>query len=306
MGGVPPVNHGITLGHADTALTSRASDFLSSGPADSRTLIAHVCQLPSMPPTIAEHMAITLFAGHRKFRRDDGGLWHLLGDAELHRLLHGDHDDSLRATPFIVVDLETTGGPFYSGHRITEVAAVLVQHGEVRTVFESLVNPERPIPPYVSRLTNIHWGLVKDAPTFRDICSQLLGELEGRIFVAHNANFDWRFLSAEVERATGRPLDGRRLCTVKLARKVLPQLRRRTLDFVSAHYAIENTARHRAGGDARATAQVLVRLLRDVERRGCSTWAELERLLGARTGRRKRRGRRPLAMPQPVTRDTTA
>ena len=296
----------VSLGNADTVLTSRASDFLSSGPADARTLIAHVCQLPTMPPQIAEHMAITLFAGHRKFRRDDGGLWHLLGDAELAHVVRNQPDDSLDDTPFIVVDLETTGGPFTSGHRITEIAAVLVERGETRTVFESLVNPERPIPPYISRLTNIHWGLVKDAPTFRDVCSQLLGELEGRVFVAHNASHDWRFLSSEVERATGRPLEGQRLCTVKLSKKLLPQLRRRSLDYVSAHYGVENTARHRAGGDARATAQVLVRLLRDLERRGCSTWTDLEHLMGIRTGRRKRRGRRPPAMPHPVTRDTTA
>jgi DNA polymerase-3 subunit epsilon len=300
------MNQGITLGVADTVLTTRASDFLSSGPADARTLIAHVCQLPAMPPQIAEHMAITLFAGHRKFRRDDGGFWHVLGDADVGRLGRGEPDDSLDTMPFIVVDLETTGGLFTSGHRITEIAAVLVQRGETRTVFESLVNPERPIPPYISRLTNIHWGMVKDAPTFRDICSQLLGELEGRVFVAHNASHDWRFLSSEVQRATGRPLEGQRLCTVKLSKKLLPQLRRRSLDYVSAHFAVENSARHRAGGDARATAQVLVRLLRDVQRRGCATWTELEHLMGIRTGRRKRRGRRPPAMPQPVTRDTTA
>src|SRR5689334_4396032 len=129
------MNQAITLGQSDTVLTTRASDFLSSGPADARTLIAHVCQLPGMPPTIAEHMAITLFAGHRRFRRDDAGLWHVLGDSELDRLFGGEADDSLEATPFVVVDLETTGGPFSSGHRITEVAAVLVHRGEVRTVF---------------------------------------------------------------------------------------------------------------------------------------------------------------------------
>lgn len=300
------MNQGITLGNSDTVLTSRAFDFLSSGPADSRTLIAHVCQLPSMPPTIAEHMAIALFAGHRSFRRDDSGLWHLHAAGQLESPAHVEPDDeSLGAVPFVVVDLETTGGTFASGHRITEIAAVLVRGGETCTVFESLVNPERPVPPAVMRLTNIHWEMLRDAPPFRDICSQLLGELEGRVFVAQNANFDWRFLSAEVHRATGRALEGRRLCTVRLSKKLLPQLRRRSLDYLSAHYGIENPARHRAGGDARATAQVFVRLLRDLERRGCTTLTDLERLVGMRTGRRKRR-RRPSAMPQPVSLDTTA
>lgn len=301
------MTQGITLGNADTVLTSRAFDFLSSGPADSRTLIAHVCQLPSMPPRIAEQMAIALFAGHRRFSRDAAGLWHLLDVPQGQPSIPEAPDDDVLATvPFIVVDLETTGGTFANGHRITEIAAVLVHRGEVRTVFESLVNPERAIPPAVMRLTRIHWEMVRRAPAFRDICSQLLGALEGRVFVAQNANFDWRFLSAEVERATGRPLEGRRLCTVRLSKRVLPQLRRRSLDYLSMHYGVENEARHRAGGDARATAAVFVRMLRDLERRGCTTLTDLERLVGMRTGRRKRRGRRPPAMPQPVTRDTTA
>ena len=301
------MSQGVMLGNPDTVLTTRAFDFLSSGPADSRTLIAHVCQLPSMPPNIAEHMAIALFAGHRRFRRDDAGLWHLLDLAQVDRARPDRFDDdAIASVPFIVVDLETTGGTFANGHRITEIAAVLVHRGEVTTVFESLVNPERAIPPAVMRLTRIHWEMVSRAPTFRDICAQLLGALEGRVFVAQNANFDWRFLSAEVERATGRPLEGRRLCTVRLSKRVLPQLRRRSLDYLSMHYGIENDARHRAGGDARATAAVFVRMLRELERRGCTTLTELERLVGMRSGRRKRRGRRPPAMPQPVTRDTTA
>jgi DNA polymerase-3 subunit epsilon len=109
----------------------------------------------------------------------------------------------------------------------------------------------------------------------------------------------------EIDRATGRRLDGRRLCTVKLARKLLPQLRRRSLDYVSMHYGVEITNRHRAGGDALATAQVFVRMLRDARRRGCATWHDLQTLLIAPTPKR-RRSRRPPAMPRPVDRDTTA
>src|SRR5581483_4036251 len=95
--------------------------------------------------------------------------------------------------------------------------------------------------------------------------------LEGSVFVAHNAGFDWRFLSAEIQRATRRPLQGRQLCTVRLARRMLPQVRRRNLDALCYHYGIDNAARHRAGGDALATAQILVRLLDAARDRGCHT-----------------------------------
>ena len=293
---------GITLAAPDTLLTARAVDFLGMGPADARTLISHVCQLPTMPPGVAEHMAVALFAGHRRFVRESDGRW---------RLSYGSDQTpvfapcgGLHGLTYAVVDVETTGGRL-AGDRITEVAVVHVKDGDASTVFDALINPERSIPPWVSRLTNISWNMVKDAPTFREVCHQLLGVLEGRIFVAHNAGFDWNFIAMEVARATGQKLEGRRLCTVRLARKLLPQLRRRSLDYVAMHYGVQIVARHRAGGDALATAKVLLRMLRDARGHGCETWSELERLL-ATPSRKRRRHRRPPAMPQPVSKDTTA
>jgi DNA polymerase III epsilon subunit family exonuclease len=289
---------GVTLAPRETMLTQRALDYLSSGPADSRTLIAHVCQLPSMPAAVAEHMAAALFAGQRRFVREPDGRWGLFNKCE-----SGVPADHLASLAWAVVDVEATGGAY--GDRVTEVAVVEVRDGVATTVFETLVNPERLIPPWVSRLTNISWDMVKKAPTFREICDQLLGVLDGRVFVAHNANFDWRFLAREIDRATGHRLEGRRLCTVKLARKLIPGLRRRSLDHLSLHYGIDITNRHRAGGDARATAQVLIRLLQDARRRGCGSWHDLQVLMSAPTPKR-RRPRRPRALPQPIDRDTTA
>ena len=294
---------GVTLSAPDTLLTSRALDYLAAGPADARTLISHICQLPRMPAAIAEHMAVALFAGHRRFQREVDGRWGVVSET---RTVEIASCDALRSLPFAVVDVEATGGG-YRSDRITEVAVVEVRDGRATTVLETLVNPERSIPPWVTRLTNITWDMVKDAPTFRDICDQLLGVLDGRVFVAHNATFDWRFLTIEVERVTGRVLDGRRLCTVRLARKLLPQLRRRSLDYVSMHYGVENTARHRAGGDARATAGVLLRMLDDARMRGCETWQDLQRLVFApREPRGHERRRSARAMPRSVDKDTTA
>jgi DNA polymerase-3 subunit epsilon len=147
--------------------------------------------------------------------------------------------------------------------------------------------------------------MVKDAPRFADVCDQLLGVLEGHVFVAHNAGFDWRFICAEVERATRRRLDGRTLCTVRMARRLLPQVRRRNLDSLSSYYGIENTARHRAGGDAVATAKILLRFLDAARERGCACLDDLDRLLRTPTGRRKRR-RRPPAMPHSTNDDSVA
>jgi DNA polymerase-3 subunit epsilon len=149
--------------------------------------------------------------------------------------------------------------------------------------------------------------MVRDRAPFRELCDEVLGALEGHVFVAHNAAFDWRFVSAEVARASGRELAGRRLCTVRLARRLLPQLRSRSLDWVARHYAVEIAPgkRHRAAGDALATAHCLLRLLDDARSHGCERWSELERFL-AHAPVRKKRGRRARALPGPVDRDTTA
>ena len=215
-----------------------------------------------------------------------------------------DAADLLASLSYVVIDVETTGGRPWSGDRITEVAAVVVRDGEVQDIFETLVNPQRPIPPMISALTNITWGMVKDAPVFRDVCDRLLAVMEGHVFVAHNAAFDWRFVTAEVARANGQRLAGRQLCTVRLARRLLPHLRSRSLDHVAHYYGVTIRARHRAGGDALATAHVLLRLLRDARDRGCESWPALEALVAKRKARRKR-GRRS-AMPRSMDRDAGA
>jgi DNA polymerase III subunit epsilon len=212
--------------------------------------------------------------------------------------------DRLTDLSYAVVDVETTGGRAYYGDRITEIAAVVVRGGEIVEVFETLVNPERPIPPFISQLTNITWDMVKDAPTFERIIPDVLRVLEGNVFVAHNAMFDWRFVTAEVSRCAGKRIAGRRVCTVRVARKILPQLSRRSLDHVARYYGVEIVGRHRAGGDAIATAKCFIRMMKDLCDRGYETWDDLDALMRKPGSRRKKR--RPPAMPTSVTRDTTA
>lgn len=301
---------GVSAEPEKTLLTSRAIEFLAAGPADVVDLIGHICNIPGAPRIVAEHMARAMFAGRKEFACGSDGRWFInrllpayppappLADLPL------DAAERLISQSYVVVDVETTGARPYSGDRITEIAAVVVKNGEIAELFETLVNPQRPIPPFITQLTNITWEMVKDAPVFADIAPDVVSVLEGNVFVAHNAAFDWRFVSAEISRTAGQNLIGRRLCTVKLARKLLPQLPRRSLDHVARYYGVDIGSRHRAAGDALATAHCLLRMLEDLSDRGCQSWADLEQLLGMSAA--KRRKRRAPGLPTAVTRDTTA
>ena len=293
-----------------TLLTTRAADYLKAGPADSRALISSICQLSALPEVVAEHMAVTLLRDHPRFSRTPEGAWRLSEPAApAWRVQPVAEEPLLSSLSFVVVDVETTGSRPWTGDRITEFAAVTVRDGQIVDVFETLVNPERSIPPFIMKLTNISWEMVRDKAPFRDVCADVLRVLEGHVFVAHNAAFDWRFVSAEVSRATGRELAGRRLCTVRLARRLLPQLRSRSLDYVARHYNVEipDGMRHRAAGDAIATAHCLLRLLDAARDHGCERWSELERFLASGNAvPKKRRSRRAPGMPMPVQVDTTA
>jgi DNA polymerase-3 subunit epsilon len=326
------LSRGVYAEPQDTLLTSRAADYLAAGPADVVDLIGHICSLPGAPRIVAEHMAHAMFAGRRDFVQNADGRWMLSGVASIGYGAPGQPTNLSRADigvlsrepyppvsrrrsvtipseplsslSYVVVDTETTGGRAYYGDRITEIAAVVVRDGKIVEMFETLVNPERPIPYFVSQLTNITWAMVKDAPTFDRIAPDVMRVLEGNVFVAHNAMFDWRFVAAELSRTANQRLRGRRLCTVGMARKVLPQLPRRSLDHVARYYGVEITGRHRAGGDALATAKCLIKMMADLADRGCDTWEDLDALLRKPPKRRKKR--RASGLPTPVTRDTTA
>lgn len=207
----------------------------------------------------------------------------------------------LRTLSYAVVDVETTGGRVYGGDRIMEVAIVHVRGGQISTAAEFLINPQRAIPPFVSRLTRINWDMVCEAPTFGALADTVHDALAGHVFVAHNARFDWRFLSMELNRATGRPLRGKQLCTVRFARKLLSHLRRRSLDALSWHYEVPIVGRHRAGGDARATAQILLRMFADARRQDIDTWDQLQTFIATPRPPRARS-----ALPQPVTMEAIA
>jgi DNA polymerase III subunit epsilon len=188
-----------------------------------------------------------------------------------------------------VVDVETTGGSFQRGHRVTEVAVVRVEGGRITDRFEALVNPQRPIPPRIQALTGITDEMVAGAPSFESVARAVADRLRDRIFVAHNVSFDWGFVSGELEATPGGTPDGDRLCTVRMGRLLVPGLRSYSLDPLTRHFGIHIDGRHRAGGDALATARLLLHLLGEAEARGLHDRASLDLALASR--RVRRRGR---------------
>ena len=152
--------------------------------------------------------------------------------------------------PLAIVDLETTGA--HPAHdRVTEIAVLEVDGGEVANEWSTLVNPQTGIPAAIQALTGITPAMVADAPTFRELAQALHERLQGRLFIAHNARFDYGFLRQEFDRA-GIRFQARTLCTVKLSRRLYPEHARHNLDSVIARHQLACEARHRALGDARA------------------------------------------------------
>ena len=294
-----------------TTLSARAAQRLASGPLDPVTLMCDVCRIDRLQADAAERMAVALLSSHPEFMRLPSGHWSLAAGGEPTAAAPAEGtaacpSGSLLDVAFAVVDVETTGTS--AGDRITEIAIAQVRGGEVVDVFAQLVNPQRPIPPYITQLTQISWEMVKDQPAFREVAPQVVERLAGQVFTAHNAAFDWRFVSEELERGIGHRLAGPKLCTVRLARVLLPSLPRKSLDHVTRHFGIEIASRHRAEGDAVATAQALVRMLRIAEDEGVHSWPALEQLLSAPASRRRQSAsaRRRRARPLPVSEDHIA
>ncbi len=155
---------------------------------------------------------------------------------------------------YTIIDVETTGGnPLRD--KITEIAVVVHNGKEIIDTFESLVNPERYIPRGITELTGITQEMVNNAPKFYEIAKQVVEITEGAVFVAHNVRFDYGFVKNEFARL-GYTFSRKQLCTVKLSRKAFPGLGSYSLGKLVSNFGIFIEHRHRAMGDARATAEL--------------------------------------------------
>jgi DNA polymerase III epsilon subunit family exonuclease len=292
----PPAPEGRPLSDAGLratpqgTLVDRALRVLEDGEADSLTLARDVLGLHRANRGVADRVATALLGADPRVRRTADGRWALAAA--------GSTAVRLADCTFAVVDVETTGSRPARTDRITEVAVVALSNGRTDVILDTLVNPGRPVPRFVSALTRITDDMVRDRPSFADLADQVLDALAGRVFAAHNARFDWAFLVHEVRRARHLALDGPRICTVQLARRLVSGLRSRSLDNVARYFGIEITDRHRALGDALATAGVLQRLLGLAEERGVVTLRDLQELGRPRPRRRKKKTSRPTPMSE--------
>jgi DNA polymerase III subunit epsilon len=264
-----------------TTLLDRALGLLAGGPAHVEAIARDVLGLPMAPPAVAARLATALLGADPRVSQLADGRWALVPAA------HG--SPMLDECAFAVVDVETTGMQAV-GDRIIEVGIVVVQGTRRERVLDRLVNPGRPVPGPIQQVTRIRDADVRDAPRFEAMADEVLTALSGRVFVAHNVRFDWSFLSAELRRTRGLSLTGPRLCTARLARRLVPEAESCGLDWLSTWFGLDNPARHRAGGDAWATAELLARLLVLARRDGARTLQDLEGLQAKR--RRRRKGKR--------------
>jgi DNA polymerase III subunit epsilon len=160
---------------------------------------------------------------------------------------------------YAIIDVETTGGNAFN-EKLTEIAIYQFDGKQVTGEYSTLINPERSIPFMISRLTGITDEMVRDAPKFYEVAKDIIQMTEGRIFVAHNANFDYNFIRLEYKRL-GYSYNRKTLCTVKLSRKLIPGHRSYSLGNLCNDLGINIRNRHRAAGDAEATVKVLEKLL---------------------------------------------
>jgi len=156
---------------------------------------------------------------------------------------------------FTIVDIETTGLAAYY-HKITEIAALKYKNGRVTRKFSTLINPEVIIPRFITKLTGIDNEMVKDSPKIDEAIPKFHSFLGDSHFVAHNATFDYNFLDYAAKTNIAINLENHKVCTCKLARRLLPELPSKKLSSLCEHFSIKNESAHRAMGDAAATAKI--------------------------------------------------
>ena len=160
---------------------------------------------------------------------------------------------------YAIIDIETTGGQF-NEEGITEIAIYKFDGSEIVDQFISLVNPEKPIQPFVVNLTGINNAMLRSAPKFYEVAKRIIEITEGCILVAHNTSFDYRILRTEFTRL-GYDFIKQTLCTVELSKKLIPGQPSYSLGKLVRALGIPMSDRHRASGDALATVKLFQMLL---------------------------------------------
>ena len=162
---------------------------------------------------------------------------------------------------YAIVDIETTGG-YAAANGITEISIHIFDGTRVVEIYETLINPRQPIPYNIQSMTGITDDMVKDAPLFEEVAEKIYELLKDNIFVAHNVNFDYSFVKSHLA-ASNYELTTKKLCTVRLGRKIFPGFPSYSLGNLCHSLNIIINDRHRAGGDSEATVKVFQLLLQN-------------------------------------------
>lgn len=269
----------------DSALVQDTIELLRTcgGRASIARIAEYILELPRVDPHTAALLVNELLQDDPRIRYSDGDTLELLCDDAEARMLG--------ETDFVVVDVETTDARTPPG-RITEIGAYRVSGGRIVAEFQTLVNPEMTIPAFIVGLTGITDEMVRHAPRFAEIAPAWLEFADMAVLVAHNASFDVRFINHELARVyPGRRMCNAHLCTVKLTRQLMPDLVNHRLHTVAAHFDLSIKNRHRAAGDALATAEIFIRLLAQLDGHGIRDVAAARRFRKAEARSQKSEAR---------------
>jgi DNA polymerase III epsilon subunit family exonuclease len=278
---------GVSGAEAFHPLAVRAEAFIAEqgGKASEDLLISHVFGSAGSP-LLWRPLLHDILARHEALKYRADGAW-LLANAlpeESSRLLQ----------EFVVLDVETTGLQA-SRQRIIEIAIARFSDGVAASLWESLCNPERRVPGYITKLTRIDNDMVAEAPKFAEIAAEVVERLNGAVVIGHNVEFDLGFLNEELKRAGQSPLVNERVDTLALASRLVPGLRKPTLSAVAQRLGITagSRTRHRAGPDASLTGAVAVALIEQAIDAGFRSVDDLKSI--ARPETRRPRERMPRA-----------
>jgi len=255
---------------ASSTAKEKLHAYLTTHPAgaDAQELLALLFSGAGSDRELGSRIISGILAGDPNFMLDAAtGLWFLSRTSRLRVTL--DQAD------FVVVDLETAN-PRPAPGSIIEIGAYRMHGRQILDTFQNLVKPRMRIPRFVARLTSISEEMVVGAPPIEDVLPRFRAFLGDAVMVAHNAQFDHAFLDFEFRRLFGIGVLNPVLCTLRMARRLLPSIRRRRLDLLAEHFGLSTAGRHRGLGDARMAAELLSIFLEIASQMGLN---RLDRLL---------------------------
>ena len=252
---------------ADSALVQETFELLSKhgGRASFTEIVDLIFRLAQVDEALAASLVGDLVRNDPRFSIAADHLA-IIDDPNEHR--------ALNEIDFVVLDIEAIGSKGLPA-RIIELGAYHVRSGKIIDEFQSLIDPGVSLPRFIATLTGISDEMLEGAPKFPEIVDAWLNFAGDAVLVAHNSTFDLALLNREIARVfPGCRMRNAELCTVKLARRIIRSLDSHNLDALAEHFGIEIVARHRAASDARATAELLLRLLDELESQGVHTLGE--------------------------------